>query len=89
MFKEKFSEGIISAKQFNREDIEYIGLDSIIYTNNFTSPNIDRCKYNQFQAEIKAVVEIKAVLCHSNQLGTIYLGFARTCVERWVYLVEW
>ena len=24
MFKEKFSEGIISAKQFNREDIEYI-----------------------------------------------------------------
>ena len=24
MFKEKFSEGIISAKQFNREDLEYI-----------------------------------------------------------------
>ena len=24
MFKEKFAEGIISAKQFSREDIEYI-----------------------------------------------------------------
>ncbi|MHA1467789.1 MAG: aspartate carbamoyltransferase, partial [Promethearchaeota archaeon] len=24
MFKEKFKEGIISAKQFNREDIEYL-----------------------------------------------------------------